>query len=605
MIDHPFLEELPVDRQTVDVFGGYDRRPRIGEGAFRDMENMSSDHYPLLAPRQRRGTMLDITDLPEYVRPRTGKLTGAVYTQRQGWIYTQGPNAYIFDAPNDPMELGLDDRPKQFVIMGAYLLIFPDAKYVYLERPEDHGSMGHRAVVDSGTLALTMCDMEGNEYKDAVCADKAPEAPEDGALWIDTSSTPHGLKRWSATNEMWNSVVSTFVKIRGIGYGEDDGSWFAQYDGITISGLKGGASHLNGAAINYSKSLQALIIPGILDEVVTQECTPEETVTVERKIPEMDYVVEAGNRLWGCRYGGTDHTVNEIYGSKLGDFRNFNCFMGIATDSWVGSVGSQGAFTGAANIGGNPVFYKQDRKHKVWISPNGAHQVTETPCQGVAAGCGRSVASIDGVAIYRSARGFCIDDGAEPVQIGDCFDGAGFQDAVGCTAGRKYYVSVMEGVDTPHLFVYDFDRQLWHREDGFRAVSFASAGKSLFAVDAAGERLMVMNNASVLGEGKMEKAVQWMAQTGPIGVDSPDMKYLSRLTLRLSMEVGAELTVFARYDDEPEWVAMGSFQGTSLRSFTLPLRPRRCDHMELRFEGVGDVKLWSITKTIMEGSDIS
>jgi hypothetical protein len=69
------------------------------------------------------------------------------------------------------------------------------------------------------------------------------------------------------------------------------------------------------------------------------------------------------------------------------------------------------------------------------------------------------------------------------------------------------------------------------------------------------------------------------------------------------MEVGAELTVYAQYDTEPEWVALGSIRGTGLQSFSLPLRLRRCDHLRLRLEGEGDVKLYSITKTIQEGSE--
>ena len=101
----------------------------------------------------------------------------------------------------------------------------------------------------------------------------------------------------------------------------------------------------------------------------------------------------------------------------------------------------------------------------------------------------------------------------------------------------------------------------------------------------------------------MEGPVSWMAETGEIGLDEPGRKYISRLTLRLSMEVGAELTVYARYDTEPEWVALGSIRGTGLQSFSLPLRLRRCDHLQLRREGVGDVKLYSITKTIQEGSE--
>lgn len=197
-----------------------------------------------------------------------------------------------------------------------------------------------------------------------------------------------------------------------------------------------------------------------------------------------------------------------------------------------------------------------------------------------------------------------MDDGSGPVDIGQCFAGAEYSEAVGCAYGHKYYVSMVDSNGNHHLFVYDADKKLWHREDDFEAISFTSTNGGVVAISADADKLLAMGVDPDWGsEDKMEGAVRWMAQTGEIGIDSPDRKHISRLTLRLSMEVGAELTIYAQYDMEPEWVALGSIRGTSLRSFSLPVRPRRCDHLRLRFEGVGDVKLYSITKTIEEGSE--
>lgn len=42
----------------------------------------------------------------------------------------------------------------------------------------------------------------------------------------------------------------------------------------------------------------AIVVPGILTQTVSQT----ETLTVSRSVPEMDYVIECGNRLWGCKY---------------------------------------------------------------------------------------------------------------------------------------------------------------------------------------------------------------------------------------------------------------------------------------------------------------
>ena len=49
---------------------------------------------------------------------------------------------------------------------------------------------------------------------------------------------------------------------------------------------------------------------------------------VTKIIPAMDYVIECGNRLWGCRYGQNNNGefVNEIYASALGDFKTWYKF---------------------------------------------------------------------------------------------------------------------------------------------------------------------------------------------------------------------------------------------------------------------------------------
>ena len=83
------------------------------------------------------------------------------------------------------------------------------------------------------------------------------------------------------------------------------------------------------------------------------------------------------------------------------------------------------------------------------------------------------------------------------------------------------------------------------------------------------------------------------------------MKYISRLTIRMTLDIGAVVNMYAQYDLDDEWVHLCELTGTSLRSFSIPIRPRRCDHMKLRFEGEGMCKVYSITKTIEQGSDLS
>lgn len=56
----PTVEETKTAQQVTDVFRGYHHDLRIGDGEFYEMQNLTSDYYPMLASRNRRG-VLDAT----------------------------------------------------------------------------------------------------------------------------------------------------------------------------------------------------------------------------------------------------------------------------------------------------------------------------------------------------------------------------------------------------------------------------------------------------------------------------------------------------------------------------------------------------------------
>ena len=109
---------------------------------------------------------------------------------------------------------------------------------------------------------------------------------------------------------------------------------------------------------------------------------------------------------------------------------------------------------------------------------------------------------------------------------------------------------------------------------------------------------------TLLGSGTpYEETLPWMLETGIFGGSLPEKKYLLKLNLRLALEPGSHLRILVQYDSLGPWVELGHLTGGSLRSFTLPVKPRRCDHLRLRLEGRGDVGIYSIVKTMERGSD--
>jgi hypothetical protein len=174
-----------------------------------------------------------------------------------------------------------------------------------------------------------------------------------------------------------------------------------------------------------------------------------------------------------------------------------------------------------------------------------------------------------------------------------------YGEAVGGSHGNKYYISMKDNLGEYHLFVYDIAKGMWHKEDDLQVDSFCSCRGELYAISNG-------NIITMLGSGtKGESKIPWMVETGLVGMSMPDMKYISRLLIRMSLEVGASVEVSIQYDSIGDWEQVCNMTVTSLRSFSVPIRPRRCDHFRIRIEGEGDGRIYSITKTIEQGSDVS
>ena len=409
---------------------------------------------------------------------------------------------------------------------------------------------------------------------------------------------------------MWVSIGTTYIKISSAGIGIP----FEKYDGIHITGLKdtvlndnvsGGIiedtsqlAALEGAAVVWERGDDFIVVVGILDIIRTIS----NSITISRKMPLMDFVIESENRLWGCRYGlaANGEVVNELYASKLGDFKNWNCFMGLSTDSYTASCGSDGQFTGAITHLGHPLFFKENCVHKVYGNYPANFQIQTTACRGVQKGCDRSLAIVNETLFYKAWHAVCAYDGSLPQEVSSALGDMIYGNAVAGANGNKYYISMQDSFSTDrHLFVFDTAKGMWHKEDDLQVDSFCSCRGELYAISQG--KILTM-----LGTGTPDAGnIEWMVQTGEIGLTSPDMKYVSRLTLRMGMEVGAEVRIYAQYDYSEEWESVCILQGSTLRSFSIPIRPKRCDHMKLRIEGEGMAKIYSITKTIEQGSEFS
>ena len=70
------------------------------------------------------------------------------------------------------------------------------------------------------------------------------------------------------------------------------------------------------------------------------------------------------------------------------------------------------------------------------------------------------------------------------------------------------------------------------------------------------------------------------------------------------MTAGAKISLWLRYDSEGDWEKSGEVELFSNGTAVIPVRPRRCDHLQLRICGEGEVRLCALTRILETGSDL-
>jgi hypothetical protein len=204
---------------------------------------------------------------------------------------------------------------------------------------------------------------------------------------------------------------------------------------------------------------------------------------------------------------------------------------------------------------------------------------------------------------YKSRSAICAYDGSLPVEISSALGEVSYSNAVAGSLGNKYYISMADLSGKSHLFVYDAARGMWHREDELKAREFCTCRGDLYFIEEPLGIIKAVQGSDCTKE-NMETSVDWMAETGIIGLASPDKKYISRMDIRVSMEMGTRIYIYAQYDSSDIWELVYNMVAPVLSTFPIPIRPKRCDHMRHRIEGHGSAEIYSICKTITQGSDI-
>ena len=619
MIDGRNLNILQNGRQMLRAFGGVNETYGCSEAELSSSLNFSARGYPALQTRALRRKVRDVKDVNGMYH-----LNGLVLCRGTALEYT--PDEDESRAGAVVLENALTDTEKTMTGMGTKVLIWPDKKAFDIET----GELTDLAAVwelGESTMTVTPCDGEGKTYTPGSAGTEEPESPADGQLFLKgEAEEPYGaasvLLKYSAKNKKWTEILLQSVRLHCPGLG----SVLKEGDTVTLSGMPQEVCDAVAAGLNGEVTIAELDGEDVIatmtpqqessryygswtvtatsstwqsaDGKVSENKAVTAPVKLERRVPDLDFVTEQGNRVWGC-----SRSENSVYACALGDPTNWYSYRGIASDSYAVSVGSDGAFTGAASCLGYVLFFKEHCIHKLYGSKPSDYQMSSVRCRGVAANAEKSLCVIAETLYYLSPDGVMAWSGSLPSKVSGALDTGkltAVDRAVGGQLDARYYLYLHRKNDSGsgRLLVYDTERGLW-QEESVAGTGMVSTGQQLYLWD--GSALWAADPDRETG-GEDETGLKFEAVTGDIGLSVPDDKYISRVSLRIDALAHTVLTVAASYDGG-DWETVSSCAVTKdHQRVNLPFVPRRHDTMRLKFAGTGQMALRSMAFTFADAT---
>ena len=451
----PALAAVQKNTNMINSFLGLNQGMNIADAEFSDMENMTNDNFPVLTPRAERGVVKRIY----------GKFHGMA-NNFQKLVWCEDTKLYYDSTP----VIEVEDSDKKFVMMGSNLVIFPD-KIIYNTETDTVSNIENEVTVSSATFSLARQD--GTKYNSqSIYTGNTEPSHSTYSYWIDTSQDPVVMKLWSDTESQWVSVGTTYVKIEATGIGKG----FKDYDGVKFSGVPAIGYNdydFNTTLIVYAVEDDSVTVVGFINNVQTVS----QEITLKRECPDLDFVTELDNRLWGC-----NSENHEIYACKLGDPTNWNCFYGISTDSYAATVGSEGKFTGCMSYRGSVLFFKDRGIHKLTGTKPSNYQMSFEECRGVQEGSEKSLVMLNEYLYYKTREGFVVYDGSFPRDISKALGTEIYYDAVGGNFQNKYYVCARDHDYNYYQFVYDTEKRTWVKEGSDQITGYGYMDGAMYFV---------------------------------------------------------------------------------------------------------------------------
>lgn len=601
---------------------------------------MASEEYPCAAVRRDRKTLSNTNDgtsadcLP-------ARLMDAVRAgDRIAWLTADGE---VLCGPRQWSGFGFtfDQRPR-LIPFGRGL--FVSGNGMYIRSVEDSAWESAQVTLEDATFRVypAVADADGHYVSVTNVAAQSPTdpAPAEGDRYYNT--TVGGLYEYA--DGAWQAMPYYYMALLMAEGDADELDRLRPGDRLQLT-ADGAQSWPEAAAVDTTGTTPVLYLRTKLAVSVAGK-----EMTVERKFPPMDFCVAHDNRIWGCRYGenADGDFVNEIYACALGDPTDWYQFSGTEDASFMASVGEPGAWTGAAVLNDNVVFFKEHCMLTVYGSSPASYSTQLTFCDGIRDGSDRSAVLIGGALYYHSPRGIMrLYSGSLPIQISDDISYKDvWHNAVGGTDGRKYYLRLTNADNESYLYVYDTVTGLWHVEDAEQwtvcmvpfhnelldicspwpeqpgetlpkwwvrcvYISAPDTRGDVFAdlylcAESGGSVIRPDEDTRIASRLTAENPLPWFFETGDFGHDAATYKRVKEIAVRAWLGTGAAFDIDIQYDEDGRWepvVRSKTIRNGQSGTTRVDYRLRRCDLYRLRFRGTGPAVIYSITHTYETDGD--
>ena len=310
-------------------------------------------------------------------------------------------------------------------------------------------------------------------------------------------------------------------------------------------------------------------------------------ITVKKPLPDLDYICESGNRLWGVSCA-----ENRVYASRAGQVDSFYDTKG-KDGAWSMSFGSEDRFTAICAFGGGVCCFKETRLHKILGSTPSQFSVNDYSIEGVQQGCEKSLQVWGDTLYYKGVHGVYAYSGSTPKLISRPLGSEPLLNACAGTDGRIYYLSGVRGGEGVR-YTYDLLHKIWLKEAAEQTHAFACTGGEIYMLCSGG----------VYKTGTSDKsATEFAVEFAPITEDTMAKKSYQKLLLRLQMAKNSQLNAYLKCDGG-EMYQVYTHIPSSDTVVTVPIRPHRCDSFVIRLEGRGDIKLTGMQRECVLLSEV-